>query len=104
MHGVLTAARTTHLRVRAEMARCASMRPRLVLALLASLASFASHEARGDERAPVASFALDLGGVRQGFVRATVGPEKNAPAQQRLVLTAQDVAPSVATLVETFAQ
>ncbi len=76
----------------------------VVLASLASLASLAAHEARADERAPASSFALDLAGVRQGFVRATVGPDKSAPSLQRLVLTAQDVAPSLATLVETFAQ
>ena len=74
-----------------------------VIASLASLASLASREARADVPPP-ASFALDLAGVRQGFVRATVGPDKSAPAQQRLVLTAQDVAPSLATLVQTFAQ
>jgi hypothetical protein len=90
------------------MARCAAMRPG-VLALLLSVTSGAallvtSHEARADERAPASSFALDLAGVRQGFVRATVGPDKSSPSMQRLVLTAQDVAPSLATLVETFAQ
>ena len=86
------------------------MRPRM---LLLAAAVLVSHEARADERLPPASaasgangnrFALDLGGVRQGFVRATVEPEKNAPALQRLVLTTQDVAPSLASLVETFAQ
>jgi hypothetical protein len=89
------------------------------MAALLAAPVLASHEARADERLPPASgangadgnrFALDLGGVRQGFVRATVeridpsAPDKSAPAQQRLVLTAQDVAPSLASLVETFAQ
>ena len=89
------------------MARCAAMRPRMSsfvgCAALAALAALASDEARAEAPAP-ASFALDLAGVRQGFVRATVGPDKFAPTQQRLVLTAQDVAPSLAALVETFAQ
>jgi hypothetical protein len=87
------------------MARCAAMRSRmpslLVIALLAIPAVAAQARADG---ANGNRFALDLGGVRQGFVRATVEPEKTAPAQQRLVLTAQDVAPSLASLVETFAQ
>jgi len=87
------------------------MRQALAIALL-TVAAVATR-ARADERLPPASaangangnrFALDLGGVRQGFVRATVEPEKTAPPLQRLVLTTQEVAPSLASLVETFAQ
>lgn len=68
-------------------------------ALLVAVAVLFVVDAHADDRlAPNGNrFALDLGGVRHGFVRATV-------EQQRLVLTTQDVAPSLAALVETFAQ
>jgi hypothetical protein len=126
MHRGLTADHRTHLRVLAEMARCAAMHPARTSATAAAVTAavaaaamvLASHDARADERLPPAAaagaagaasaangrFALDLGGVRQGFVRATLEPDKSAPSQQRLILTAQDVAPSLASLVETFAQ
>lgn len=110
----ITDARKTQLRAGVEMARCAAMRNRMQMAvasaLLALVAAVATH-ARADERLPPASaangasgnrFALDLGGVRQGFVHATVEPDKSAAVQQRLVLTAQDVAPSLASLITTF--
>jgi hypothetical protein len=109
-----------------EMARCAAMRPGMPsLSRLAAFAAFvafaafaaapvfADHDARADDRLPPGAgasaasgnrFALDLGGVRQGFVRATVEAERSTPALQRLVLTTQDISPSLASLVETFAQ
>jgi hypothetical protein len=79
------------------------MRPPTRLAALTALiaaAVLASHDTRADGN----RFALDLGGVRQGFVRATVEPDKSAPARQQLVLTAQEVAPSIASIVEAFAR
>ncbi len=114
------------MRVAVEMARCAAMRARLPMALASVLLGLVvTVQALADERLPPASaasstngnrFALDLSGVRQGLVRATVGPvgpvepvervepDKRAPAQQRLVLTTQEIAPSLASLVQLFAQ
>jgi hypothetical protein len=105
MHRGITDALRTHLHAAVKMARCAAMRPRpqMALAIAALTIAGVATQARADERLPPASavsgangnrFALDLAGVRQGFVRAAVEPDKSAPAQQRLVLTAQDVAPS----------
>ena len=68
-----------------------------VVAVVVAASVLASHDTRADG----SRFALDLGGVRQGFVHATV--ERNEPSS-RLVLGAQDIAPSLARLVETFAQ
>lgn len=66
--------------------------------LLVSTASSA------DERAPLAGrFALDLSGVRYGFVRAIEPVEKGAGPQQ-LVLATSDIAPSLGALVDTYAQ
>jgi hypothetical protein len=79
------------------------MRPPTRLAALTALVA-ASVLASDDTRADGNRFALDLGGVRQGFVRATVEPDKSAPARQQLVLTAQEIAPSITSLVETFAR
>ncbi|MDB5212798.1 MAG: hypothetical protein JWO86_725 [Myxococcaceae bacterium] len=112
MHRVLTAARTTHLHGGAEMARCAAMRFRMpasfaIAPLVVAVVAAIVVPAHADERPNGNRFALDLGGVRQGFVRASVErsePAKNAPELQRLVLTAQDVAPSLASVVESFAQ
>jgi hypothetical protein len=70
-------------------------------ALFALFASQVSHEARADERN---RFALDLSGVRYGFVRATVDGEKTASGQQLLVIGAQDVSSSLVTLVDGFAR
>ena len=50
---------------------------------------------RADERA---LFLLELEGVRYGLVRATVEGEK------KLVVDAQDIAPSLVTLVDAFVQ
>jgi hypothetical protein len=74
------------------------MRPAALTALVAATV-LASHDTRADGN----RFALDLGGVRQGFVRAAVETDKSAPARQQLVLTAQEVAVSLASIVETFA-
>jgi hypothetical protein len=52
-------------------------------------------EARADERA---RYAFELSGVRHGLVRASIEGEKT------LVIGAQDIAPSLVTLVDTFAQ
>ena len=51
--------------------------------------------ARADERA---LFSLELSGVRYGLVRATVEGEK------KLLVDAQDIAPSLAALVDAFVQ
>jgi hypothetical protein len=69
------------------------------LTALVAASVLASHDTRADGN----RFTLDLGGVRQGFVRATVEPDKSAPARQQLMLAAQEVAPSMASIVEMFA-
>jgi len=74
------------------MARCAAMR--LPVASFAAL-TLLTLTARADERA---LFSLDLSGVRYGLVRASVEGER------RLVVDAQDVAPSLVALVDGFAQ
>jgi hypothetical protein len=91
------------------MALCAAMRPPVAslgfssfVLLFLSLADGAAH---ADERASASNrFALDLGGVRHGFVRATVDVERTATGQQHLVLTAQELTPSLVAILETFAQ
>jgi hypothetical protein len=67
---------------------------RLPVAAFAALTLFAM-TSRADERA---LFSLDLSGVRYGSVRATVEAEK------KLVVVAQDIAPSLVTLVDAFLQ
>ena len=71
---------------------------RLPVASLAVLTLFAVTSpvtSRADERA---LFSLDLSGVPYGLVRATIEGEK------KLVVNAQDIAPSLVTLVDAFAQ
>lgn len=56
--------------------------------------------AHADERAPAPNrYALDLSGVRVGFVRASA-----ADGDKTLVLGAQDIAPPLVALVDGFAQ
>jgi hypothetical protein len=69
------------------------------LAALVAATVLAAHDSRADGN----RFALDLGGLRQGFVHAAVEPDRSAPARQQLTLTAQEIAPSLASMVETFA-
>jgi hypothetical protein len=66
--------------------------------------SLASRPARADEHSSPTNghFALDLGGVRHGFVRAAVDIEKTSTGQQHLVLTAQELTPSLAAMVDSF--
>jgi hypothetical protein len=78
-----------------EVPRCAAMRRWLAVVVLFAAAVHAPKIAQADERA---RFALDLSGVRYGLVRASVEGEK------MLVIGAQDVAPALVTLVDTFAQ
>ena len=78
------------------------MRSQMRLAALTGLVA-ATVLASQDTRADGNRFALDLGGVRQGFVHATVEPDKSIPTRQQLTLTAQEIAPSLASIVETFA-
>jgi hypothetical protein len=67
---------------------------RLAVASFAAL-SLLALTARADERA---RFALDLSGVRCGLVSANIEGERT------LKLGAQEIAPSLVALVETFAQ
>ncbi|MDB4934059.1 MAG: hypothetical protein JWP87_1031 [Labilithrix sp.] len=71
------------------------MRRWLAVVVLFAAAVHAPQVARADDRA---RFALDLSGVRYGLVRASVEGEKT------LVIGAQDIAPALVTLVDTFAQ
>lgn len=88
------------------------MRPPMASLFLISLISFFAlsaplgpGRASADDRGgPSNRFALDLGGVRHGFVRASVDVEKTASGQQHLVLTAQELTPSLATILDTFAR
>src|SRR4051812_46225022 len=78
------------------MAGCGTMRTglRLSAASIAALAVVAA-TARADERA---RYALDMSGVRYGMVRATIERENH------LVLGAQEIAPSLVTLVDAFSR
>lgn len=72
---------------------------------LALASVLAAGHARADERTTTSNrFALDVGGVRHGFVRATVDVERTATGQQHLVLTAQELSPSLVVLLDAFAQ
>lgn len=59
--------------------------------------------ARAEPR-PSNQFALDLGGVRRGFVRAALGVDRPGAATRRLVLTAEVLTPSLAGIVDGFAR
>lgn len=95
------------------VALCAAMRPSMTSLVLSSslLLAFSlstvlpAGTASADERGSTSNrFALDLGGVRYGFVRATVDVERTRAGEQHLVLTAQELAPSLVTLLDAFTQ
>lgn len=71
------------------------------LAAIALVASAPSRAARADERN---HFALDLSGVRYGFVSASTEGEKGPTGQQRLVIGAQDLSSPLVTLVDGFSR
>lgn len=93
--------------MRPKMASSALISCIAVVTLSAAFAGLRSRRAAADDRAPSPTssrFALDLGGVRHGLVRATVDVERTATGQQHLVLVAQELSPSLVTILESFAQ
>jgi hypothetical protein len=101
------------------MALCAAMRPSmaspvsscsscsggLALSAFVALCALVPGSASADDRASASSrFALDVGGVRHGFVRASVDIERTATGQQHLVLTAPELAPPLVTVLDAFTQ
>jgi hypothetical protein len=78
------------------------MRPWLAsLAAFALFASLPSHAARAEEGG---RFALDLSGVRYGFVQATTEREKGGTSQPQVLIIAQDVSSPLVALVDGFTQ
>jgi hypothetical protein len=78
----------------------------VAIASLAALATAVSPAvSHADERAPAPNhYALDLSGVRYGFVRATLEGDALASGHQRLVIGTQDIASPLVTLIDGFAQ
>ncbi len=70
------------------------------LVVLGALCGVGKTTARADERAPAPNrYALDLSGVRVGFVRASA-----VDGDKTLVLGVQDIAPPLVAIVDGFTQ
>lgn len=85
----------------------APMTSLLLIALAATASLATTHDASGDVLTPTSPnrYALDLSGVRIGFVKANVVDLVGAAARDKnLVLGVHEIAPQLVALVDGFAQ
>lgn len=81
------------------------MKSLLFFCSIVASAALLPRSAYADERAPATNrFSLELGGVRHGLVRTVESAEKTPAGAPHLVVVAQDVAASLATLLDAFVQ